>query len=309
MGTGSSSATGGKYSPKTTSADIMAEFGTYAKGKTVVVTGGNSGLGFEASRALAEHGADVIIACRNPQLGTEAVNNIKEKHPLALISTMILDLASLESVDKFVTEYRASGRQLHVLMNNAGVMACPKATTKDGFEMQFGVNHLGHFYLTNKLVDILQASSTVDQPARVVNLSSIGHYLVSPPMGIRMDDLHGDKNYDLWDRYGSSKMANVLFTVEANRRWNQGDHPVISVAVHPGFINETNLGRHSNTGNLTKFMYQCWTYGHLNDVLFGYFKNTLEGKQCFILLFSPNKPLPFFLFLFIELRLCHSIIV
>ena len=274
---GNSSSVKSKYTPKTTSVEIMNEFGSNAKGKYVIVTGGNSGLGFETSRALAEYGATVVIACRNPKLGKEAVDKIKEKLPDAKVSNMVLDLASLESIDNFVNEYKATGNPIHILMNNAGVMACPKASTKDGFEMQFGTNHLGHFTLTMKLIDILKASSTPAQPARVVNLASIGHFLVGPSMGIRLDDLSGDKNYDTWERYGSSKMANILFTVELNRRYNTGDHPIVSVAVHPGFINETNLSRHSDNASLTNFLFQCFTHGHLNHVVFGYFKNTSEG--------------------------------
>eukprot|EP01040_Poterioochromonas_malhamensis_P013042 gene13042-14306_t len=246
MGGGSS-----KYSPRTTSIEIMKEFGDNAKDKYVIVTGGNSGLGFESSRALAEYGAHVVIACRNPQLGKEAVDKIKAKHPNADVSTMVLDLASLASVAQFAEEYRATKKPLHILLNNAGVMACPKSFTKDGHEMQFGVNHLGHFLLTVKLIDILQASSTPEQPARIVNLSSIGHYIINTSKGLHLDDIRGEKNYDVWDRYASSKMANILFTRELHHRYfinNPNPNKIISVSVHPGMIAETNLGRHGNIG-------------------------------------------------------------
>jgi retinol dehydrogenase-12 len=262
-----------KYSPKTTSDDIMKEFGTNAKDKYVIVTGGNSGLGYEASRAFAEYGANVVIACRNPQLGKEAVDKIKEKYPEALISTMILDLASLASIDTFVDEYKASGKPLHILMNNAGVMACPLTHTKDGFEMQFGTNHIGHFYLTKKLIDALLSTSTTEVPARIINLSSIGNYLTAPTRGIRFSDLKGERSYEQWDRYGSSKLANILFNNELHRRYFP---KIISVAVHPGFINETNLSRHM-TGGAGNFLAKCLTHRTINHVMFAYFKNTKEG--------------------------------
>ena len=261
---------GSKYSSKTTSIEVMKEFGTNVKDKYVIVTGGNSGLGFESSRALAEYGAHVVIACRNPKLGNEAVEKIKAKHPDADVTTMVLDLASLASVDQFVQEYKATNKPIHILLNNAGVMACPKSFTTDGHEMQFGVNHLGHFALTLKLMDVIQASSTTTAPARIINLSSIGHYLVNPSMGIRLDDLKGEKNYDIWERYSSSKLANILFTKELQRRYPN----ILSVAVHPGMIMDTNLGRH---GHQAAFVSQCVYYGTIGTVLMQRLKSVEEG--------------------------------
>mmetsp|Transcript_8427 Transcript_8427/g.9202 ORF Transcript_8427/g.9202 Transcript_8427/m.9202 type:complete len:326 (-) Transcript_8427:150-1127(-) len=302
MGGGSS-----KYSPRTTSVEIMKEFGDNAKDKYVIVTGGNSGLGFESSRALAEYGAHVVIACRNPQLGKEAVDKIKAKHPNADVSTMVLDLASLASVAQFAEEYRATKKPLHILLNNAGVMACPKSFTKDGHEMQFGVNHLGHFLLTVKLIDILQASSTPEQPARIVNLSSIGHYLVGSSQGLRLDDLKGEKDYDVWDRYASSKMANIVFTRELHHRYyvDTPNAKVISVAVHPGFINETNLGRHGHVG---PFLAKCVAHLKLRHVLFGVFKNTEQGTstQLFAALSPDIVPGEYYADCKIEDKLIHA---
>eukprot|EP01040_Poterioochromonas_malhamensis_P013041 gene13041-14305_t len=264
MGGGSS-----KYSPRTTSVEIMKEFGDNAKDKYVIVTGGNSGLGFESSRALAEYGAHVVIACRNPQLGKEAVDKIKAKHPNADVSTMVLDLASLASVAQFAEEYRATKKPLHILLNNAGVMACPKSFTKDGHEMQFGVNHLGHFLLTVKLIDILQASSTPEQPARI--------------------------------------MANIVFTRELHHRYyvDTPNAKVISVAVHPGFINETNLGRHGHVG---PFLAKCVAHLKLRHVLFGVFKNTEQGTstQLFAALSPDIVPGEYYADCKIEDKLIHA---
>lgn len=244
---GSSSSIHNKYSEKTSSIDIMNEFGTNAQGKYVIITGANCGLGLETARALAEHGAVVTIACRNPQLGAEAVSTIKARHPQAKVSCIPLDLSSLASIKQFVDQYKATKQPLHLLINNAGIMACPKSYTKDGFETQFGVNHLGHFYLTNQLIENLKQSGTIEQPSRVINLASVGHYLFALPEGIQFNDLHGNQSYDIWERYGMSKLANILFSNELNRRMkDETNGCVISIALHPGMITSTNLKRHES---------------------------------------------------------------
>eukprot|EP01040_Poterioochromonas_malhamensis_P002389 gene2389-2536_t len=265
---GASASTTAKYSAKTTSHDIMKEFGSRARDKFVIVTGGNNGLGFETSRALAEFGAHVVIACRNPKLGQAAVQKIKAKHPQVDVSMMVLDLASLSSISQFAEEYRASQRPLHILVNNAGVMACPKSLTKDGHEMQFGVNHLGHFSLTMKLLDVMQSSSTPNEPARVVNVSSNGNFLWAPEEGICFNDLKGDRYYNWWERYASSKIANIVFAKEFTRRYNRGNTPIISTSLHPGVISGTNLQQHLNSLNqVLSLLRVTWRKGTFSTML------------------------------------------
>jgi retinol dehydrogenase-12 len=178
---------------------------------------------------------------------------------------MILDLAYLPSVDTFVNEYKATKKSLHLLINNAGIMACPYGLTKDGFEMQFGVNHLGHFSLTMKLLPIIKSSSTAENPARIVCVSSIANYVFSPAEGIRLDDLKGETYYDPWERYGSSKLANVLFAKELNRRLRAENSSVQVFSLHPGSSSETNLGRHmgglGNVWSLVRSLYSNAMFG------------------------------------------------
>jgi NAD(P)-dependent dehydrogenase (short-subunit alcohol dehydrogenase family) len=243
---GNSSAS--KYTYKTTSDEIGQEFSEQAKNRYVVVTGGNVGLGYETCRVLSKHGAHVTLACRNPKLGEEAVAKLKEENPDADVELRILDLGSLASIQQFAADYRSSGRDLHNLIRNVGIMACPLSATTDGFETQFGVNHLGHFHLTNELVDVLKRSGTSTRPARVINLSSMGAYLFAPSTtGLRFDDLEAKSSYHVWERYGASKLANILFAKEFNRRMIEDQAPVIAVSLHPGVILSTELARHSYT--------------------------------------------------------------
>eukprot|EP01031_Cornospumella_fuschlensis_P028350 gene28350-34227_t len=233
-----------KYTWKTTAEIIMQSFGHLAEGKHVIVTGGNCGLGYHTALKLAEAGAHVTLACRSAKLGEEAVERIKQEVSHADIRFMALDLSSFESVRAFSSAYRQKNLPLHVLVNNAGVMAGDRVLTQAGLEQQFAVNHLGHFLLTLLLLDVLKTSGSLANPARVVNLSSMGNYLFSPPEGIRLDDLAGSKHYDMFERYGSSKLANILFSKELNRRMLAEGGNVVSVALHPGAILETNLIRH-----------------------------------------------------------------
>lgn len=267
---GNSSSSDAEFTRKSSSEDVVAKYGDRAIGKHVVVTGfflclfpypvflfiflksfsgGNGGLGFETARVLALKGAIVTIGCRSEKNGTEAVAKILKDIPDAKISFLLLDLGSFSSIRKFASDYKASGKPLNILINNAGVMACPKTLTSEGLEMQFGTNHIGHFLLTNELLDLIKSSGTTAEPARIINLSSIGQYYFSPPMGIRLDDLKAEQSYDQWERYGSSKLANILFTKQLHRLMSEASAPVISVSVHPGVINETNLGRHLDLAN------------------------------------------------------------
>ena len=191
MGSTTSQQSAGKYGHRTSSDEVMNDFGSKATGKYVIVTGANCGLGFETARSLAKHGAFVTIACRSKESGDDAVNKIQAETIDAHVSFAPLDLGSISSINAFTAAYKSSGKPLHFLINNAGVAACPKALTSDGLEMQFGVNHIGHYALTIDLLDILKTSGTAKDPSRVVTLSSYAAFLFAPPMGIRFNDLQG----------------------------------------------------------------------------------------------------------------------
>ena len=196
-------------------------------GQTVIVTGANSGLGYEATRAFARAGAGVVMACRSVDRGEAAAAEIGREIPGADLSVRELDLASLSSVRAFADGFDGD---LHVLCNNAGVMALPRSETADGFETQFGVNHLGHFALTGLLFDRLRATAATDGEVRVVTHASGLHERGE----IDFDDLQGEHDYDPWAAYAQSKLANVLFAYELDRRLgDMGD--VTSVACHPGY--------------------------------------------------------------------------
>ncbi len=201
-------------------------------GRTLIVTGGNSGLGFETARALAKRGARVVIACRNPEKASDAIARLRAENPQADVEAMALDLASLASVRAFASSFLGKQSPLHGLINNAGVMALPRCETVDGFEMQLGTNHFGHFALTGMLLEPLLATPG----SRIVNLSSTMHKAGR----MRFDDLHGERSYGKWSAYGQSKLANLLFTYELQRRLAAKRATTISVASHPGYA-ATNL--------------------------------------------------------------------
>ncbi|KAJ3110375.1 hypothetical protein HK100_003058 [Physocladia obscura] len=230
------------FTAKTTGDEVATEFVAQCKGKTIIVTGANTGLGLETSRVLAAHGACVILAIRNVNNAKIAIDNIKHSNPAATVAFIQLDLASFASIRQFVKTFSNSYTKLHVLINNAAVMACPKSFTTDGFEMQFGVCHLGHFYLSKLLLPLLLETANLECPARIVNVSSDGQFLFGPPDGILFDDLNATKSYDPWVRYGNAKLANVLFSNEVTRRYNSQN--LISVSLHPGIIQGTELSRH-----------------------------------------------------------------
>ncbi|WP_379922545.1 SDR family NAD(P)-dependent oxidoreductase [Erythrobacter sp. R86502] len=203
-------------------------------GMTVFVTGANSGLGQETSRAMAARGAHIIMAGRDQGKLDEAVAEIRESVPDAQLDTIAIDLASLESIRAGTSRARQRFEKIDILINNAGVMATPFEHTKDGFERQLGTNHLGHFAMTAELMPLIERGSA----KRIVNLSSRGHHMAP----VDFDDPHfTQRPYDPWTSYGQSKTANVLFTVGIEQRYAvMGIH---AYAVHPGGI-ETNLGRH-----------------------------------------------------------------
>jgi NAD(P)-dependent dehydrogenase (short-subunit alcohol dehydrogenase family) len=201
-------------------------------GKVIVVTGANSGIGLVAARAFAMASAHVVLACRSEPAATEAIARIRAEHPAASLSFLRLDLADLASVRAFAEAFGKTHDRLDILCNNAGVMALPYRKTADGFEMQFGTNHLGHFALTGLLLDRLIRAA----PSRVVTVSSGAHKSGT----IRFDDLHGERRYSKWPAYMQSKLANLLFAYELHRRLDARGVDVRSVACHPGYT-ATNL--------------------------------------------------------------------
>ena len=201
-------------------------------GRIAVVTGANSGIGLEAVKVLARSGAHVVMACRDPRRAAEAVAEVSTAQPGARLEVMPLDLASLASVRDFAKALRDRHGRLDLLINNAGVMAIPRRTTADGFEMQLGTNHLGHFALTGLLLDRLAAAPG----ARVVTQSSTAHKAGR----MRFDDLHSERSYQRWIAYAQSKLANLLFAFELARRLAASGRGVVSAACHPGY-SATNL--------------------------------------------------------------------
>jgi NAD(P)-dependent dehydrogenase (short-subunit alcohol dehydrogenase family) len=199
-------------------------------GRTAVVTGANTGLGLETAKALAARGASVVLAVRNLDKGKQAAATITTASPGADVTVQRLDLSSLDSVREAAAELQAGHDRIDLLINNAGVMYTPRSTTADGFELQFGTNHLGHFALTGLLLDTLLAT----HGSRVVTVSSIGHRIRSR---IDLDDLAFPHRYSRVAAYGRSKLANLLFTYELQRRLAQADASTIAVAAHPGGSN------------------------------------------------------------------------
>ena len=205
-------------------------------GMTAVVTGANSGVGYETAIELARHGADVTLACRSASRGESALRRLKSDATGATGELAQLDLGDLTSVDRFSNHFCATHDKLDLLINNAGVMATPYRTTASGFESQFGTNHLGHFALTGKLLSLLLKSPA----SRIVNVSSLAHRGES----IDCEAIQFTReNYNRWRAYGRSKLANLLFTYELQRRFERaGIAHVKSIAAHPG-VSRTNIAQ------------------------------------------------------------------
>jgi NAD(P)-dependent dehydrogenase (short-subunit alcohol dehydrogenase family) len=201
-------------------------------GRTVLVTGANSGLGLATARELARHGAHVVLACRSASKGERALGEIESAVPGASVELSELDLASLASVSACAERVRAQHSSLDLLVNNAGVMASPRRRTEDGFELQFGTNVLGHFALTAQLISLLEGR----EDARVVTLSSNAHKFGR----IDLDDLQSERRYQRWIAYGQSKLADLVLALELDRRLRAAGSSVKSVAAHPGYA-ATNL--------------------------------------------------------------------
>jgi NAD(P)-dependent dehydrogenase (short-subunit alcohol dehydrogenase family) len=212
-------------SSKWTAADVPSQ-----EGRVAVITGANTGIGFEAAAVLADKGAHVVLAVRNLDKGKAAVDRIVARSPHADVALQELDLTSLDSIRNGAVQLKATHPRIDLLINNAGVMFTQKGTTKDGFELQFGTNHLGHFAFTGLLLDRLLPVAG----SRVVTVSSMGHRIRAD---IHFDDLQWERSYSRVGAYGQSKLANLLFTYELQRRLKAKDALPIAVAAHPGFAN------------------------------------------------------------------------
>ncbi len=219
---------------KWTAADVPDQ-----SGRVAIITGANTGIGYEAAVVLARAGAHVVLAVRNPEKGNTALARIVAASPQADVTLQELDLSSLTSVRRAADALRSKYPRVDLLINNAGVMWTPKQLTEDGFELQFGTNHLGHFALTGLLLDHLLRV----RGSRVVTVSSFGHRIRA---GIHFDDLQWERRYDRIAAYGQAKLANLLFTYELQRRLAAGGAPTIAVAAHPGGSN-TELTRNIPT--------------------------------------------------------------
>ncbi|NEY72794.1 SDR family NAD(P)-dependent oxidoreductase [Bacillus mesophilus] len=207
------------------------------EGKIAIITGANSGLGLETAKALVERGANVILAVRNLSKGEEAkqfiISQTKTEFSSRLV-VMSLDLGDLQSIKRFAESFQATYNQLHMLINNAGVMVPPFSKTKDGFELQFGTNHLGHFALTGLLLPVLKKT----EDARIITLSSIAHRGAE----IYFDNLDGEKGYKAGKFYGQSKLANLYFAIALDEKLKEASSNIKSIGCHPG-ISSTNLFR------------------------------------------------------------------
>jgi NAD(P)-dependent dehydrogenase (short-subunit alcohol dehydrogenase family) len=229
------------------------------KGKVIIVTGANSGLGYETAKALAIKDAEVIMSARNIKNGESAAEKIKKETGKSALTVMKLDLADLSSVKAFIKEFKTRFNRLDILINNAGVMMPPYSKTKEGFELQMGTNHLGHFALTAGLFDLLKNTGST----RIVNLSSNAHKFGK----IDFDDFNWEKRkYSSWRAYGDSKIANLYFTYELCRKLDKTDSDIIVAAAHPGY-SATNLQRYSGIFEfLNGFLAQSQAMGALNPL-------------------------------------------
>jgi retinol dehydrogenase-12 len=213
-------------------------------GKVVIITGANTGIGKETARDLAKRGAKVIMACRDIEKAKKAINDLKQENKDSKLEIMSLDLSSLASVRKFAEDIYKQESKIDILINNAGVMMCPKSKTEDGFEMQFQVNYLGHFLLTLLLINLLKKSSN----PKIINVSALLHHIAV----IDFNDINLDNNYSPLLSYARSKLAQILFTSELSRRLSETKINVY--CLHPGII-ETELVRHRDKDSFSsKFM-------------------------------------------------------
>lgn len=218
-----------RFGARSTALDVVQ--GLSLAGRNAIVTGGAAGLGRETSRALVAAGAAVSLAVRNPQQGEACAAALRQEFAGAQVHVAQLDLADLASVRRLADRWQESGKPLHILINNAAIMACPLQRSPQGWESQFATNHLGHFGLTAGLLPALQAAAHATGDARVVALSSTGHKIC----GVDFDDIHyARRTYDKWNAYGQAKSANALFALGLHLRY--GSLGITANAVHPGGI-------------------------------------------------------------------------
>lgn len=206
-------------------------------GKIIIITGANSGIGYESARELSRKGAEVILASRNPTKAEKAIMEIREEIPAAKLKFIELNLSSLKSISRFAEEFRSIYDRLDILLNNAGVMMVPYGITEDGFENTLGTNHLGHFALTGLLIDTLSTTPG----SRVVNIASNAHY--AGDMDFENLLFENEHEYTPMKAYSRSKLANLLFTYELQRQFESNGMDVIALSAHPG-ISATNLANH-----------------------------------------------------------------
>ncbi len=218
-----------RFGARSTALEVVQ--GISLRGRHAVVTGGASGLGLETSRALAAAGAALTLAVRNLEQGETSAAELRQQFPGAAVTVAQLDLGDLASVRRFVADWTAGGAPLHILVNNAAIMACPLQRTAQGWESQFATNHLGHFELTTGLLPALLRAVQFNGESRVVCLSSTGHKIA----GVDFDDIHYQRrDYNKWNAYGQAKSANALFALGLHLRF--GAQGITANAVHPGGI-------------------------------------------------------------------------
>jgi len=240
-------------------------------GSVVIITGANSGIGYETALELAKKDMEVILACRNMQKAEEAQSNILQEYPQARIRTMRVDMSSQKEIRKFVTQFQRDYSKLHVLINNAGIMMSPYKVTEDGFENQFATNYIGHFALTGLLLPMLACAPG----SRVITLSSLSYKWAK----IQFDDLHAKRGYNKSKAYGQSKRACLIFAFELQRRLEAAGYDILSVAAHPGLSN-TNLDRYfpALIRPLGSLFLQSAKKGAL-PILYAALDNTVKGGE------------------------------
>lgn len=259
---------------KTTSADdILKIYNTRLAGKVVVITGSNTGIGLATARSLSSVGAKVIIPCRTLEKAKSAIEVIKKTVPGADLIGMELDLSELASVRTFAKNFIQLDLPLHILINNAGIMGTPKSFTRDGFESQFGVNHLAHFLLVELLTPKLKASA----PARIVIVSSSANSQFVPVTGLDFDNLNCEKDYSAFPAYGRSKFANVLHAKELQRRFDAENVDITVTSLHPGFV-ESELGRYMSISAFINMLRHMKSYQIGLEIMSSH-KTTIVGAS------------------------------
>ena len=240
-------------------------------GKIAIVTGANSGIGYETTLGLVKKGVEVIMACRNIQKAEDAKAKILQLHPEAKIKSMMIDLTSLTAVKKFVHEFQRQFDKLDILINNAGIMMSPYKITQDDFESQLATNYIGHFALTGLLLPLLTKTAN----SRIITLSSLSYKWAQ----IQFDDFHAQKGYSSRKAYGQSKRACLMFAFELQRRLSIADYNILSVAAHPGLC-KTNLDQYfpSFIRTLGSLFLQSAQYGAL-PVLYAALSKDIKGGE------------------------------